>query len=190
MPVPTLATNRLPAQPVARPAAAPAPVVNGKHETNGKHAPTTAVAKVAPAEVVPANKPAALDRDTLLARLLDLVSERTGYPKEALSIDLDLEADLGVDSIKRVEVLGALAEGIEAGADGRQPNLEMEKLSVIKTLRGIADYVMGALNEAAPAAQPSTNGKHEAPMLPAAPSTNGERHPGADRARFNGSSSG
>ena len=31
------------------------------------------------------------------------------------------------------------------GADGKQPNLEMEKLSVIKTLRGIADYVIGAL---------------------------------------------
>ena len=180
LPVPTLATNRLPAQPVARPvAAAPAPVANGKHETNGKHAPSpvAAVAKAAPVEVAPANKPAALARASLLARLLDLVSARTGYPKEALSIDLDLEADLGVDSIKRVEVLGALAEGIEAGADGKQPNLEMEKLSVIKTLRGIADYVMGVLNEAAPAAAPSANGKHDAPMLPAAASA--DRHPGA-----------
>ena len=49
-----------------------------------------------------------LDRETLLARLLDLVSDRTGYPKEALSIDLDLEADLGIDSIKRVEILAHL----------------------------------------------------------------------------------
>jgi NAD(P)-dependent dehydrogenase (short-subunit alcohol dehydrogenase family) len=57
----------------------------------------------------------------------------------------------------------------------------MEKLSVIKTLRGIADYVLGALADvAAPAAapQPSTNGKHETPALPAA-GTNGELHPGA-----------
>ncbi|HEY1191158.1 MAG TPA: acyltransferase domain-containing protein, partial [Gemmata sp.] len=158
-------------RPVA-PAPAPAPVVptsNGKHETNGKHAPAPVPGAAAPtAEIAVAKKPrAALDRDTLLARLLDLVSERTGYPKEALSIDLDLEADLGVDSIKRVEVLGALAESIEAGADGKQPNLEMEKLSVIKTLRGIADYVMGALNEAAPALVPSTNGKHEPAALAA-----------------------
>ena len=132
------------------------------------------------AEAALAKKPgAALDRETLLARLLDLVSERTGYPKEALSIDLDLEADLGVDSIKRVEVLGALAESIEADADGKQPNLEMEKLSVIKTLRGIADYVMGALNDAGPAAAtPSANGKHEIPALPPA-SKNGDLHPGA-----------
>ncbi|MBP3957468.1 acyltransferase domain-containing protein [Gemmata sp. G18] len=187
MPVPALATNRIATPVVARPQA-PAPAVSNKAETNGKHAPAPVV-EAAPV-AAPVKKPAggALDREALLARLLDLVSERTGYPKEALSIDLDLEADLGVDSIKRVEVLGALAESIEAGADGKQPNLEMEKLSVIKTLRGIADYVMGALNEAAPALPaPSTNGKHETPALPAAggdapaarASTNGDFHPGA-----------
>ncbi|MFM8275171.1 MAG: SDR family NAD(P)-dependent oxidoreductase, partial [Gemmata sp.] len=158
-----------------------APAEKDNPEANGKH---DAPAKAPAAEAAPAKRAGgALDRDTLLARLLDLVSERTGYPKEALSIDLDLEADLGVDSIKRVEVLGALAESIEAGADGKQPNLEMEKLSVLKTLRGIADYVMGALNEAAPApaAAPSTNGKHDAPAAaaPAAAGANGELHPGA-----------
>jgi len=174
--VAVLAANRIATAEVAR----PTPVASGKHAPSAAPAPT---AEIVPA---PAKKPSnALDRDTLLARLLDLVSERTGYPKEALSIDLDLEADLGVDSIKRVEVLGALAESIEAGADGKQPNLEMEKLSVLKTLRGIADYVMGALNEAGPAptpaalpAAPSTNGKHERPALPAA-SSNGDYHPGA-----------
>ena len=183
-PVVAAPINRLPAEPVARAVmpAAPAPAAVVKSEANGK---PDAVVKQVPVEAAPAKKAGgALDRDALLARLLDLVSERTGYPKEALSIDLDLEADLGVDSIKRVEVLGALAESIEAGADGRQPNLEMEKLSVIKTLRGIADYVMGALAEAAPvpalatAAQPSANGKHEAPALAAA-GANGDLHPGA-----------
>jgi acyl transferase domain-containing protein/NAD(P)H-dependent flavin oxidoreductase YrpB (nitropropane dioxygenase family)/NAD(P)-dependent dehydrogenase (short-subunit alcohol dehydrogenase family)/acyl carrier protein len=185
MPVQTLATNRIAAEvrPVT-PAPVATPTTNGKHEvTPAKKAetPRTPVAEAAPAKK--AEK--ALDRDTLLARLHDLVSERTGYPKEALSIDLDLEADLGVDSIKRVEILGALAESIEAGANGKQPNLEMEKLSAIKTLRGIADYVMSALDEvaspmAAPAAAPSTNGKHEAAAASApAPSTNGDLHPGA-----------
>jgi acyl transferase domain-containing protein/NAD(P)-dependent dehydrogenase (short-subunit alcohol dehydrogenase family)/acyl carrier protein len=153
--------------PVAKTAPAPA-VVAPPVEANGKH-----VEPAAPVAAKPAASPK-LDRDTLLARLLDLVSERTGYPKEALSIDLDLEADLGVDSIKRVEVLGALAESIEAASDGSQPNLEMEKLSVIKTLRGIADYVMEALDSAGPAAapEPSANGKHERVDAK-------EQHPGA-----------
>ena len=136
-----------------------ASTVSPPPEANGKHDP--------PAPITTA-KPAAgpLERDGLLARLLELISDRTGYPKEALSIDLDLEADLGIDSIKRVEILGALAESIEAGADGKQPNLEMEKLSVIKTLRGIADYVMETLAE--PISLPSANGTPKSALAPAA----------------------
>ena len=179
MPVPMQATNRIAAEPMAKPVAAPAPKVAAPAPRIEVPAPKVET-KAAPKEQgADAPRSPGLDRDTLLARLLDLVSERTGYPKEALSIDLDLEADLGVDSIKRVEVLGALAESIEAGADGKQPNLEMEKLSVLKTLRGIADYVMGALNELGPAlpaalpAAPSTTGKHDSP------SKNGDHHPGA-----------
>ena len=169
---PPIAARMAPPELVSRIApqqVAPVPVasMNGKHEANGKHEPT-------PTPLAAVQQPHApvLDRDALVARLLDLVSDRTGYPKEALSIDLDLEADLGVDSIKRVEVLGALAEGIEAAAGGSPPNLEMEKLSVIKTIRGIADYVAGALADAAPSAlpAPSANGKHDAPA---------DLHPGA-----------
>ncbi len=135
-------TNRLVVpEPVSRPIAVPTPAVNGHSDKHEVQPPPEANGKHEPESHKPATGP--LDRETLLARLLDLVSDRTGYPKEALSIDLDLEADLGIDSIKRVEILGALAESIEAGADGKQPSLEMEKLSVIKTLRGIADYVAG-----------------------------------------------
>jgi NAD(P)-dependent dehydrogenase (short-subunit alcohol dehydrogenase family)/acyl carrier protein len=133
------------------PAVRPAPEANGAahHGPNGKPAATSAPSPA------PASAARALDRDSLLAQLLDLVSERTGYPKEALSIDLDLEADLGIDSIKRVEILGTLADSL--GTTDDAPKLEMEKLSVIKTLRGIADYVSEALTESHP--EPNANGK-------------------------------
>ncbi|MEW6167478.1 MAG: beta-ketoacyl synthase N-terminal-like domain-containing protein, partial [Pseudomonadota bacterium] len=39
--------------------------------------------------------------------LLGLVAERTGYPEDMLGLEADLEAELGIDSIKRVEILGA-----------------------------------------------------------------------------------
>ena len=42
--------------------------------------------------------------------MLSIVSERTGYPTELLGLDLNVEADLGIDSIKRVEILSALRE--------------------------------------------------------------------------------
>ena len=42
--------------------------------------------------------------------LLEIVADKTGYPTDMLEMDMDLEADLGIDSIKRVEILGTLQE--------------------------------------------------------------------------------
>ena len=47
-----------------------------------------------------------VDRDSLI----DVVAEKTGYPAEVLDLDMQLDADLGIDSIKRVEILSALQE--------------------------------------------------------------------------------
>jgi acyl carrier protein len=80
--------------------------------------------------------------ETIQPQLVQLVADRTGYPPEALDLDLDLEADLGVDSIKRVEILAGLAEQLKLGSeDPDQSPLELEKLTTIRTLRGILDYL-------------------------------------------------
>ena len=36
--------------------------------------------------------------------------EKTGYPKDMLDLDLDLEADLGVDTVKQAEMFAAIRE--------------------------------------------------------------------------------
>ncbi|MFO1314000.1 MAG: SDR family NAD(P)-dependent oxidoreductase [Burkholderiales bacterium] len=82
--------------------------------------------------------------------LLTIVAQRTGYPTEMLELDLDLEADLSIDSIKRVEILGAVAEALGRGAGGGIEQLP-ENLVAIKTLRGIID-ALRPLVEAAVAA--------------------------------------
>lgn len=51
-----------------------------------------------------------------------VVAEKTGYPEEVLSPDMDLEGDLGIDSIKRVEILSALGE--------RFPSLQTQDLNI------------------------------------------------------------
>ena len=43
-------------------------------------------------------------------RILALVVEKTGYPKDMLDLDLDLEADLGVDTVKQAEMFAAIRE--------------------------------------------------------------------------------
>jgi acyl transferase domain-containing protein/NAD(P)-dependent dehydrogenase (short-subunit alcohol dehydrogenase family) len=44
--------------------------------------------------------------------LLEVVSEKTGYPVSSLSLSMAMESDLGIDSIKRVEILSALKKHI------------------------------------------------------------------------------
>src|SRR5262249_54925837 len=78
-----------------------------------------------------------LSEETLRQKLLALVSERTGYPMEMLNLNQDLEADLGIDSIKRVEVLGALQKQI-----GVLDAEEMDHLMRLKTLVQIIGFLI------------------------------------------------
>jgi acyl transferase domain-containing protein len=77
-----------------------------------------------------------IDAQTLQPTLLAIVSDKTGYPSEMLEMSMDIEADLGIDSIKRVEILGAL---LELYPDLPQPN--PEELAQLRTLAEIAEYI-------------------------------------------------
>ena len=46
---------------------------------------------------------AASPDDEVRERVLAIVAEKTGYPSDMLALDLDLEADLGVDTVKQAE---------------------------------------------------------------------------------------
>jgi acyl transferase domain-containing protein/acyl carrier protein/NAD(P)-dependent dehydrogenase (short-subunit alcohol dehydrogenase family) len=65
----------------------------------------TAAAVVPPS--VGGGQPAAL-RGPVTARVLEIVSEQTGYPADMLELDLDLEADLGIDTVKQAEMFAAI----------------------------------------------------------------------------------
>ncbi|MBE9231234.1 SDR family NAD(P)-dependent oxidoreductase [Cuspidothrix issatschenkoi LEGE 03284] len=85
--------------------------------------------------VVP-KTPIKIDKATLSQTLLNVVSEKTGYPVEMLELSMDMEADLGIDSIKRVEILGGL---LELYPNLPQPN--PEELGQLRTLEQIAEYM-------------------------------------------------
>ncbi|MFF1496449.1 SDR family NAD(P)-dependent oxidoreductase [Streptomyces sp. NPDC058304] len=89
--------------------------------------------------------------DEVMDIVLDIVHTRTGYPHDMLGPELDLEADLSIDSIKRVEITGALADriGLPQDPDGSAESA-VEELSRLKTLSGIVDWVTS--RTAAPAA--------------------------------------
>ncbi|HKR51096.1 MAG TPA: SDR family oxidoreductase [Pseudonocardiaceae bacterium] len=84
-----------------------------------------------------------------------LVSERTGYPVDILDADLDLEADLSIDSIKRTEMIGVLSDRLElTGTGGALNESVMEELSRLRTLRGIVDWITSRTGTPAQATSP------------------------------------
>ncbi|HEY6837946.1 MAG TPA: SDR family NAD(P)-dependent oxidoreductase, partial [Geobacteraceae bacterium] len=87
------------------------------------------------------------------AALLAVISDKTGYPAEMLDLDMGLDSDLGIDSIKRVEILSALQERLPAA-----PKVTPDQLGTLQTLRQIVDYLGQGGGTFAPAAAPATVG--------------------------------
>ena len=108
--------------------------------------PVTSTAPVDPV-VTPAVKPAVPAvqatrpvSDHVAETLLAVVSEKTGYPVEMLEMEMGLDSDLGIDSIKRVEILSALQERLPGS-----PVIGPEHLGTLHTLGEIARHLGGVL---------------------------------------------
>jgi acyl transferase domain-containing protein/NAD(P)-dependent dehydrogenase (short-subunit alcohol dehydrogenase family) len=80
-----------------------------------------------------------LSQERLTAELLKVVNQRTGYPPEMLDLDLDIEANLGIDSIKRVEILADFQRSYLSQISN-VGSATIDSLTSIKTLRGIVDH--------------------------------------------------
>ena len=113
------------------PLASPAPV-------------TAAVPQVQPvsvAQLVPEQSPMPVAASTqnssdVVKTLLSVVAEKTGYPTDMLELSMSLDSDLGIDSIKRVEILSALQELMP-----ELPTIEAEALGTLETLDDVVNYL-------------------------------------------------
>ncbi|OJF15718.1 type I polyketide synthase [Couchioplanes caeruleus] len=142
---PAEAAPALAAAPLAAPsmsAAMVAPVSPAPATTVAVHYPT-----VAETEALLAPEPSHSGLDVQGA-VLAVISERTGYPEELIELDLDLEADLSVDSIKRAEVAGEVANKLGLTVEGDES--ELEDLVKARTVRAMVSWLDAKIN--APAA--------------------------------------
>jgi acyl transferase domain-containing protein/NAD(P)H-dependent flavin oxidoreductase YrpB (nitropropane dioxygenase family) len=145
------------------------PVLSPPHELshangNGKAGAPHAAAVSAPRS----------DRSAIAARLLETVRDRTGYPIETLGLDLDMEADLGIDSIKRVEILGKMRDEfphLKALSDSPEMMDAMARARtlgvIVERMTSVADQSGGAAEATAKAPKATSivatngNGKHD-----------------------------
>ncbi|MCA9666138.1 MAG: acyltransferase domain-containing protein, partial [Myxococcales bacterium] len=111
--------------PVPEPrAAAPAP------------ATAPAAAAPAPAPAAPAPAPTAPVQDPVQAKVLEIVAAQTGYPPDMLDLDLDLEADLGIDTVKQAETFAAVRDAYNIVRD------DQLKLRDFPTLNHVIGWVL------------------------------------------------
>lgn len=78
--------------------------------------------------------------NTIFARVVDCIAKTTRYPHKLLQPQADLEIDLGIDSVKRLEIVVALEKefGLELASQPRD--------SSIKTIEDIGSWVEGMMN--------------------------------------------
>ena len=84
-----------------------------------------------------ANQVLLTDSSSLLGFLRQFVIEQTGYPEEIVDVDADLEADLGIDSIKKAQMLGEVNEYFAIDV----ASLDVKSLDEFKTLQSIVDLL-------------------------------------------------
>ncbi|MFI7121146.1 SDR family oxidoreductase [Amycolatopsis sp. NPDC049868] len=115
--------------------------------------------------VVPEPEPVAETAVTdVLATVIGAISERTGYPAEMIDADLDLEADLSIDSIKRTEIAGSLLAKL--GLSGRVHDDAQDQLSRDRTASALAARLRKWLEPAAPVTVAATMGEAPAGTAP------------------------
>ncbi|UQA91922.1 type I polyketide synthase [Streptomyces halobius] len=153
VPVEPVPVQAVPGAPVPVPAALPPPEPVSAASAQPPAAPDRAPESAAPR---------ALSGADVLRTVLDIISERTGYPLEMIEPDLDLEADLSIDSIKRIEIVGELAArvgfgGPDAGALPRLDDAELETLAKARTAAGMADALAARLPVPGHTTEPRTS---------------------------------
>ncbi|MCB9158594.1 MAG: hypothetical protein H6644_01845 [Caldilineaceae bacterium] len=89
---------------------------------------------VTPAPQAPTTPPPAT-ADGITTQVLGVVAEKTGYPQEMLDPELDMEADLGIDTVKQAETFASIRERFEI------PAQEGLSLRDYPTLQSVIDFV-------------------------------------------------
>ena len=92
---------------------------------------TTPVAEPIVAEPIVAES----GTNPVVDKVLAVVADKTGYPEDMLDLDLDLEADLGIDTVKQAETFAAVRETFDIPV---QDDLSLRNYS---TLQSVIDYV-------------------------------------------------
>jgi NAD(P)-dependent dehydrogenase (short-subunit alcohol dehydrogenase family)/acyl carrier protein len=125
-------------------------VIEEKPSTTAPEVPSSDREAAAPAVA------ASTTDDAIKDKVLEIVAEKTGYPKEMLDLDLDLEADLGIDTVKQAEMFAAVRAAYNIPRD------ENLKLRDFPTLAHVIQFAhRPSASVGASSAPPAIEASHE-----------------------------
>jgi malonyl CoA-acyl carrier protein transacylase len=137
-------------------------VVDRTYRIVDNGAPTTEVVKPKPEPVAQESAPIATsESNETLVKVIAVVADKTGYPTDLLEPDLDMEADLGIDTVKQAELFGELRDHFGVPLD------ESLQLKDYNTLRKVANYMAGGESVAAEPTQTLVAAQIATPATPA-----------------------
>merc|ERR1719171_2692704 len=129
----------------------------------GAAAPVAAAAPAAPvAAAAPSGAPA-VSNERATSCVINVLAEKTGYEPDMIEMDMALETELGVDSIKRVEILSDVQK--ELGVEAQ----DVAALSRTQTVGEVVDAMLKEIAAAGGGAAPAAPAAVAAPAAPAAP---------------------
>ncbi len=79
---------------------------------------------------------------SLFGVLVKVISDKTGYPSEMLSAEMDLESDLGIDSIKKVEIFSSLKDLLPG-----MPSVSASDMGSIRTVGEAVSFIRGGISD-------------------------------------------
>ena len=156
-------TQESPKAPVFAPPKSPAPIVVVAKTEPPRPVVAAQVETKVPAPLPPPAPKPAVEVDPVKERVLALVAEKTGYPVDMLDLDLDLEADLGIDTVKQAEVMATIREAYGIVRD------DTIRLRDYPTLARVIQFVHDrkpGLHTAQPTAPPAVVSVPEAKVVP------------------------
>ena len=102
-----------------------------------RHTPSAEERDQSEPESLPVPAKAAGGAEGIRVKILALLSDKTGYPADMLDTGLDLEADLGIDTVKQAEFISEVREAFNI------PRIEGLKIAEFPTIEHIIDFVRG-----------------------------------------------
>ena len=108
-------------------------------------------------------RPAQTGNAQLLQDILVLVSKKTGYPVDMLEPDMDMEADLGIDTVKQAEFFSIIRKKYDIP---KQENLKLRDYPTINHVAGFVAQFVQVIEDfgaAGPRPAENSNGAKETP---------------------------